>query len=501
MSVNGSKLAGSRFSGSPGPASAAREGRVQDLSAAASDGPLHDAALRAARQPAGRVAVVLHLSRLPALGVRPHHRRVARALMQDTAGRYDGQVFERPSGDLVLLCRRGLAQAPSPGQTGRSTTADPLALPEILTRLLRAGSADPGQLVSVWSLEDEQELLLAYTATRTRPNPAPPAREDYAGQTSLIDVLGGVVDQVNLGDVLRRQTAIVLGEAPDTGLTPLYRDLSFAVPSLEARLAEAGQIRVDPFLFRHLSARLDQRVLAAVTASLGRGGALDASTGESHRVPMLHLSLTVAGVLSPAFAALAEACRRLPGPVAVGVELAVMEVAADTQRFARARARLAEAGFRFVLGGVSHLSLQIADPAPLRPDLMKLDWSQRLPDLPDGEAEAVDTALRAIGPQRIVLHRADSEAALHWGLARGIRRFQGRHVDMMLGAARIVSCVAATQCTLRQCVERARTVAASGRAGCANHALLDHGAPFTAVPADRDAAGRARPARSTPVSA
>ena len=470
--------------------------RSADFGAIASDEQLHDAALRAVRQPAGRVAVVLHLSRLAAPGARPHHRRIARALMQDTASRFDGQVFARPSGDLVLLCRVGTGQgrgaAPSGGAAARVTTADPLSLPQVFARLLRADVADPEQLVSVWRLDQQQDLLLAYTALRTRAGAVAPPREDFSGQTSLVDSLSLVVDQVSLNDVVRRQTAICLrdpGAGGGEGFAPQYRDMSFALPTLESRLAEAGQMRIDPFLFRHLSARLDQRMMAAVTASLGRGGPLDATCGASGQMPRMHLSMTVAGVLSQAFAGLAQACRRQPVPAVLGIEINVMEAAADTARFAQARGRLVEAGFAFVIGGVTHLSLLVANPAPWKPDLLKLDWSQRLSELPESDAVAVDAAVAEIGPERIVLQRADSEAALHWGMARGIRRFQGRQVDVMLGAGRMVACSGAAACTLRQCVERAVTVSPSGRAGCSNLALLDHAAPFAMPDA---AAGSAR---------
>jgi hypothetical protein len=356
-----------------------------------------------------------------------------------------------------------------------------LGLPEVFARLLRADMSDPGQLVSVWNLENESEVLLAYTSTRTRASGAAQPRDDFAGQTSLVDGFGRVMDQVNLGDVVQRQTAILLRPGEATGFTPIYRELSFAIPALEARLAETGQARVDPFLFRHLAARLDQRMLAGMAASVGRGGPLDPSQGETGALPMTHMNLTVAGLLSPAFATLAQACRRIAAKLAIGVD--VMEAAADRAGFETARARIAEAGFSFVLGGVSHLSLLIADPAPWRPDLLKLDWSPRLPDLPEGEAQVISAAMAKIGSERIVLRRADSEAAVHWGLAHGIRRFQGRHVDIMLGAGRMVSCSGAASCTLRQCIERASTIAPAGRAGCSNLALLDQAAPVTKHPA------------------
>jgi len=67
---------------------------------------------RLARTPqaAGRewTAVVLHVSRLPPPGPRPHHGRIARAVMQEAGQRTEGQVFSLRNGDVVLLARAGL---------------------------------------------------------------------------------------------------------------------------------------------------------------------------------------------------------------------------------------------------------------------------------------------------------------------------------------------------------------------------------------------------------
>jgi hypothetical protein len=113
---------------------------------------------------------------------------------------------------------------------------------------------------------------------------------------------------------------------------------------------------------------------------------------------------------------------------------------------------------------------------------MKLEWSPRLPDLADAARAAVQEAIGQAGPARLVQQRADSEAAIRWGLAHGIRRFQGRHVDQMLAAARIVGCAVSAGCSLRQCVERAEAPGGVARAGCRNHPLLDAGLP-AALPA------------------
>ena len=66
-----------------------------------------------------------------------------------------------------------------------------------------------------------------------------------------------------------------------------------------------------------------------------------------------------------------------------------------------------------------------------------------------------------------MLHGADTEAALRWGLAQGIRRFQGGHVDPTLGAERMMACPVAAGCTLQECAERAAATGAVGRSSVA----------------------------------
>lgn len=271
------------------------------------------------------------------------------------------------------------------------------------------------------------------------------------------------------------------------GLRPIFREVTFSIAELEARLSAregadaTGQATADPFLFRHLARRLDPRMLETVRSHLGTGGPLDVSGG----VPP-HLNLTVGGVLSDSFARFAAACRegeRRPGGAhgpggahRPGVEISMIEACVDGAAFARARTALAEAGMAFVLDGVSHLALMRTRPAALGPDLLKLDWSPRMADLAPADRAALAAAVAACGAERIVLHRAETEAALRWGLAHGIRRFQGRHVDAMLGASRILECPMSGGCSLAQCIGREAAVTVPGRAGCGNPILLDSGA-------------------------
>jgi hypothetical protein len=476
---------------------------------------VHEAVLRLCRAPAGRIALVLHLSRLVPPAPRPYHVRIARALLQDTAARHEGQVFTLANQDMVLLC------AASPGLGGvapalpPTLATDPVALPAILRRLLRADMKPADQLVSLWHLDREADEIAAYTRAQIRQANMMPAsiddrmppqsvgrevkamtsEEDFAGQTGLAGVMGQLMDQAAISDLMQRQTAIAFG--PDKAqrdggslLRPIFREVSFSIAALEARLAgvkrgHIGDVAADPFLFRHLAGRLDERMLQELCQERrpnGGGGLLDTlipnageAPGPASRSPPLHLNVTVPAILSEVFARLAITCTR--HGVRVGVEISLLEAMIDRAAFERARQVLADHGMDLVLDGVSHVAMLIARPWALHPDLLKLDWSPRLLDLPEQDAAVLEAAIAQTDPTRVVLHRAETEAALRWGVARGIRRFQGRHVDAMLGASRIVACAHAGDCSLRQCVERAASVGTVGRIGCRNLALLERGTP------------------------
>lgn len=338
---------------------------------------LLDAAARLRGRSAPRLhALVLHLSRLPPPGVQPHHVRIARTVLEAAALQDGGEVFALRNADLVLL--RRLASG---------------ALPAVLARLFSA-ELPAAQLLS----EPDGPALHAYAAARLA-DPALPAADAPAPPADA----AALVERMVAANLPRSQTAVRL----DGGVKPLFRELAFQAA------------HADPWLSRHVAPRLDARLLHAL-----------------HREPPawplpLHLNLTVAGVLSEPFGPFAAACRA--AGVAVGVEVPLLEACADPRGFALARDRLRQAGMAAVLDEVSHHALLLTAPMAWQPDLVKLQWHEAMP----GAGPALQRALHALGPACVVLSHAGTEAALAWGLAQGIRRFQGQHVDAVLAAQRV----------------------------------------------------------------
>ena len=430
---------------------------------------LLDAVERASRAPQGRMALVLHLSHMRSPAPRAHHRRIARAVMDDAAQRHAGQVFALHNDDLLLLFRSNDAGA---------------AITESLARLFSIDVPDPAGVTTLWSLARDAGAVRQYVRARLLDAPPDPALSEPTASVHAIDVIDQVIQHSRISDLMQRQTAVLLtlgnqaggsqaggGQAGggQPGLRPLFQEVTFSVAVLEARIATVGQAKADPFLFRHLAGRLDGRMLDVLREDLQVNGPL--TTGARGLGPALHLNLTVAGVLSDRFARFAATCRAVGAQV--GVEIPLVEACADPEAFMAARTRLRLAGLALVLDGVSHHALLLTVPMALEPDLVKLEWSPHLPEA----GPALEQAVAALGGARVVLHCAETEDALSWGLAHGIRRFQGRHVDAMLAAGRIGACAQGGGCTLRQCVERASATGPGGRAGCNNPMLLDAASP------------------------
>jgi hypothetical protein len=414
---------------------------------------------RILRAPPGRQGgwslLALHLSRIPPPGVRAHHRRVVSAVLDEAAGRCEGQVFPLGNGDIALLFR--------PEGSGG-------ALQEVLARLFKADMPEPSALRTLWPLPQAGPAAMGFVMERVSEGDRAAPMPEPRSSTGAIAAMDAIVQSGMLSDLMHRQTAVLLRPGQVMPIVPLFREVAIATAVLEARIV-GGQAAADPFLFNHLAVRLDHRMLDDLRRDVPAGGLLSMGLGTA----ALHINMTLSGILSQGFADFAADCTKaIAAGLRIGVEVPFVEAFADITSFILARERLRLSKLHLVLDSVSHQALTLTSPGVLQPSLVKLSWS---PAMLEGGADLAEAVAR-LGPERIVLHRSDSEAAIGWGTSHGIMRFQGHYVDSMLAAERLQACAGAANCTLRQCRERASATGASGRFGCRNLRLLDLGAPL-----------------------
>ncbi len=419
---------------------------------------LSEAVERAARHPAGKLALVLHLSRLPA--PRDYHVRVARLLLQDCAQFHRGQVFAMRNRDLVLLCTQGPPDR-------RTDAHGPAELPASLARLFAVDVPDSRGLTSSWRLDGDTAPLHAYLDARGA-DAAQPSAAETGGQPVSLAALQEIVAKAPLPGLMVQQTGLSLSAERSLNLAARLAAAFQAISidlgglNLDAMVQHAVG---DPFLFRHFGAGLDLRLLAVLHDDLATRGKL-LRQALSLDVPVL-LELGLATIVSSAFAAFARLAAG--SGLRLWIAVALPEAGASLALLDHARNLLRLGGCNLLLR-VDPAAFTIIRPAALQADMVVVPWSARLRQ----SASGLDD-LRAGLDARLVLTGVDGEAALAWGQAHGIDLFAGPYLDQVQAALRMQRCHSAGGCTLTQCTRRAAAFGPPGRSFCANPALLAAG--------------------------
>jgi hypothetical protein len=425
---------------------------------------LHEASERVMRHPQGRVALVLHLSRLSPPAPRPHHIRVARVLLQDSAQRFGGQVMGLRNQDLVLLgAESGAANADQPHA--------PINLPATLARLFAADVPDPARLVSLWHLQTEAASLTAYLAERAADKPEVETGPGAAPESALsLAELQETLAHAPLPELMVQQTGMSLDpdrrRPLDHRLVPAFRELSLSLAGLSLRPLVTQAVS-DPYLYRHFAAALDVRLIQLLHDDLAKSGRITRAAASG--LGALHIDLGLEAILSPAFARMSSLAQS--AGLAMWVSIPFMPLCHDADLMEHARRVLDLTGCALILNRVDALALAFVRHQAMAPALIKLVWSPHLAEIAAGSAAA--NALAGIDPARLALTGVETDQAVIWGQARGIALYQGAFLDQIQAATRMAHCDSARLCTIRQCAARANALGPSGRVGCANPGLLD----------------------------
>jgi hypothetical protein len=279
------------------------------------------------------------------------------------------------------------------------------------------------------------ESLLAEPAAKPgSPTPsvseqAPPAEAaplDLARYAAIVNT----VATVDLARFVRHQPACLITE--DRTIVPVFEEVYTSIPDLERALGPGTRLTADRWLFQHMTKALDRRTLQMLTARKTPEPA-DDQTMAVVRARLLasgnfSINLNVGSVLSPEFQAFdASVSSMIRGTVVL--EFHKIDVFADLGSFLYVRDFARKRGYRICLDGLSHLSLPFMDRGDLGVDLMKIYWTNDMPD----DRMHIRKLVEHAGEHRVILCRCDTEQAIEYGRSIGITLFQGKQVDTMMG--------------------------------------------------------------------
>ena len=362
---------------------------------------------------AGYQAVVAYISRLQPRFRTRAFRGVARTMMRGLTTDPDDRYFELHNHDAVVICRgknhdamsgvldrvRGLVG--DDALFGDGEASDALGMVYDLVGNLSGFTT-------------ECKRLLAEAVT---------AGPDAAGEplepldATHLNRIEASLRATDLSRFFRRQPICAIeGKAPPR---PLYDELYFSVPDVGQAILPRFDLTANPWLFRHLTATLDEHMLALLTRPKGSPNARACS-----------INLNIASIHSRAFLEFVTKWS-VDGEI-LQVELDLADVFSHLEDFALVRYMAREAGFHVCLDGITATALPFLDFERLQCQRYKLRWEAGL-DRQGAKAQGdLAAAIARAGPERLILCHCDQGRAVTWGRTQGLTQYQGWYLDKAL---------------------------------------------------------------------
>lgn len=265
------------------------------------------------------------------------------------------------------------------------------------------------------------------------------------------------LSSIAVEEFVRRQGAVVIGEK-NSNMKIVFQEYFTSMKELSKSLSPDIDILSDRWLFQHLTQTLDKRMLTAFS-----------NLKDFVNPPQLNLNLNLSSVFSKEFVNFAKSF--LTKGQKITVEFQLMDVFHNLNLFYEARDLLWKGGHKILLDSVDGITLDFLDVSKLKVDYIKLLWNPSL--VSKNYNRTIDRVVREIGRDRVILIRCESEAALRWGMRRGINTFQGYYVDSMLGAMTKMGCPFGKKCSVDQCSSRKTYLLGGTREECFSIKNLD----------------------------
>ncbi|MBF0094833.1 MAG: EAL domain-containing protein [Alphaproteobacteria bacterium] len=413
---------------------------------------------RIARLRDGRFAMHFHLSRLLPQYRDESYLRIAVRVIDPLASGYRCQIFLLGNGDIVVLgrdvpavdiessifkLRTLFGKDPLAQEDEGDGTDHFVSWHELETEL-------PAFMRTAEELHRQAEARKLTVAARTQKPEPMSSKHLEAVLTSL--------ERTSVLPMVRRQAAARFGAGAQAEV--VFQEFFFSMADIQKTIAPRLDLFANRWLFLHFTGELDLMMLAALT-----------QLRLHHRPPIISVNLNLSSISDRRFKAFLDS---LAPEQSLIVELEPVDAFCNLAAFARAKEMLWARGHKILMDRLTPLSFEMIDLSLFEADYVKVSWS---PDLGDPRrakiADDFHAAVLALGADRFILSRCDSEAAVKWGMQLGIPWFQGRFVDAMLGAVAMATCKDSKACTLAQCINRRTAIAGPLRAECTNHPQVD----------------------------
>lgn len=428
---------------------------------------LIDLVERGAKTPSGRTAVHLHLSQLMPVHRPPQYLRIAARLFAPMESDAGLRVFSMSNGDIMIV--------------GREMPEE--EIDRMIQRIKSLFSHDPltwsdpddedgfDPFVTWYAFEvDLEELrqvirgLLAEAEKRRRDLlKAPPHAQDLTPEklNTVLDGLG----KINIRHHLRRQPCV---RVMDRKAVILFEEIYTSMADLRKAVAPETDLFSARWLFQDFSRSLDRVVLTGLPR---------AEVVQAPRRISLNLNLETVETREY------QLLRQILGPKPMVLEVQLIDVFTNLAKYLKIRDQLRADGDAILIDSLTPAMLGALDMRQLDPDFVKIQWSSDLaaPGHPSSGDDLGDI-VEALGGDRVILTRCDTELAITWGLTHGIYTFQGRFMDAILGTVSINTLPQLTGVSLRDFVRWRTAVDNATRHQCPDPRALDAVQEFASPP-------------------
>lgn len=195
-----------------------------------------------------------------------------------------------------------------------------------------------------------------------------------------------------------------------------FTEFFLSVGELQRAAAPNINILGDRWLFQDLSRTMDMRMLETVVRA-----------PHARESAAISLNLNLETVITAAFQAFLNNM-----PKKVVIEVQPIDIFTNPSMFMDVQGAMKAMGHAMLIDGLNVGTLRLLDVAMLKPDYVKVAWSQDLSESGSGEAAKVmDSVGAAVGAGKMIISRCESSKALSWGLKHGVTLFQGRFLDSL----------------------------------------------------------------------